>query len=30
VFRDLLPYREQVPEFIYSRIFDRQYFWEVR
>lgn len=30
VFRDLLPYREQVPEFIYSRIFDREYFWEVR
>ncbi|MCS4436739.1 PIG-L deacetylase family protein [Aquiflexum gelatinilyticum] len=30
VFRDLLPYREQVPIFIYSRIFDREYFWEVR
>lgn len=30
VFRDLLPYREQVPVFIYSRIFDREYFWEVR
>ena len=30
VFRDLLPYREKVPEFIYSRIFDREYFWEVR
>jgi len=25
-----LPYREHVPEFIYSRIFDREYFWEVR
>jgi len=30
VFRDLLPYREQVPEFIYSRIFDREYFFEVK
>lgn len=30
VFRDLLPYREQVPEFIYSRIFDREYFYEVK
>ena len=30
VFRDLLPYRKQVPEFFYSRIFDREYFWEVR
>jgi N-acetylglucosamine malate deacetylase 2 len=30
VFRDLLPYREEVPVFLYSRIFDREYFWEVR
>lgn len=30
VFRDLLPYREELPEFIYSRIFDREYFREVR
>jgi LmbE family N-acetylglucosaminyl deacetylase len=30
VFRDLLPYREQVPVFIYSRVFDREYFWVVR
>lgn len=30
VFRDLLPYREETPSFIYSRIFDREYFWEVR
>ncbi|RPA69515.1 PIG-L family deacetylase [Cyclobacteriaceae bacterium YHN15] len=29
VFRDLLPYREEIPGFIYSRIFDREYFWEV-
>ena len=30
VFRDLLPYREETPSFIYSRIFDREYFAEVR
>lgn len=30
VFRDLLPYREETPSFIYSRIFDREYFWEAR
>lgn len=30
VFRDLLPYREETPSFIYSRIFDREYFWDVR
>jgi len=29
VFRDLLPYREEIPGVIYSRIFDREYFWEV-
>jgi N-acetylglucosamine malate deacetylase 2 len=30
VFRDLLPYHEQVPGFLYARVFDREYFWEVR
>jgi LmbE family N-acetylglucosaminyl deacetylase len=30
VFSDLLPYREQIPEIVYSRIFDREYFWEVK
>ncbi|SMD46173.1 N-acetylglucosaminyl deacetylase, LmbE family [Aquiflexum balticum DSM 16537] len=30
VFRDLLPYREETPSIIYSRIFDREYFAEVR
>ncbi|WP_373522915.1 PIG-L deacetylase family protein [Aquiflexum sp.] len=30
VFRDLLPYREETPSFIYSRIFDREYFWEAK
>jgi len=30
VFRDLLPYREEIPGLIYSRIFDREYFWEVK
>ena len=30
VFRDLLPYREETPSFIYSRIFDREYFAEAR
>lgn len=30
VFRDLMPYREETPSIIYSRIFDREYFWEVR
>jgi N-acetylglucosamine malate deacetylase 2 len=29
VFRDLLPFREEIPVIIYSRIFDREYFWEV-
>lgn len=28
VFRDLMPYREELPQFVYSRIFDREYFWE--
>lgn len=30
VLRDFLPYREETPSFIYSRIFDREYFWEAR
>jgi N-acetylglucosamine malate deacetylase 2 len=30
VFKDLLPFHEQIPAFIYSRIFDREYFYEVR
>ncbi len=30
VFRDLLPYHEQIPEFLYARVFDREYFWAVR
>jgi LmbE family N-acetylglucosaminyl deacetylase len=30
VFRDLLPFREETPAIIYSRIFDREYFWEVK
>lgn len=28
VFRDLMPYREELPQFVYSRVFDREYFWE--
>ena len=30
VLQDLMPYHDQVPEWIYSRIFDREYFREVR
>jgi LmbE family N-acetylglucosaminyl deacetylase len=30
VFRDLMPYREELPQFVYSRVFDREYFWEFR
>ncbi|WP_380800603.1 PIG-L deacetylase family protein [Shivajiella indica] len=30
VFRNLLPYREEIPTVIYSRIFDREYFSEVK
>ena len=30
VLQDLMPYHDQVPEWIYSRIFDREYFKEVR
>ncbi|MDR7128335.1 LmbE family N-acetylglucosaminyl deacetylase [Algoriphagus sp. 4150] len=28
--KDLLPYHDQVPSIIYSRIFDREYFYEVK
>ncbi len=28
--KDLLPYHDKVPAFIYSRIFDREYFFEVK
>ena len=30
VLQDLMPYHDQVPEWIYSRVFDREYFREVR
>ena len=30
VLQDLMPYHDQVPQWIYSRIFDREYFREVR
>ena len=30
VLQDLMPYHDQVPEWIYSKIFDREYFREVR
>jgi LmbE family N-acetylglucosaminyl deacetylase len=30
VLQDLMPYHDRVPEWIYSRIFDREYFREVR
>lgn len=30
VFRDLFPYKDQVPRYVYSRIFDREYFYKVR
>ncbi len=30
VLQDLMPYHDQVPKWIYSRIFDREYFREVR
>jgi N-acetylglucosamine malate deacetylase 2 len=30
VLQDLMPYHDQVPEWVYSRIFDREYFREVR
>lgn len=30
ILRDLLPYHDKVPAFIYSRIFDREYFHEVK
>ncbi|MFZ6664872.1 PIG-L family deacetylase [Peijinzhouia sedimentorum] len=29
VFQDLMPYYDQVPAFIYSRLFDREYFYRV-
>jgi LmbE family N-acetylglucosaminyl deacetylase len=29
VFQDLMPYHDKIPAFIYSRIFDREYFYEV-
>lgn len=29
VFQDLMPYYDQVPAFIYSRLFDREYFYKV-
>ena len=30
VLQDLMPYHDQIPQWIYSRIFDREYFREVR
>ncbi|MFC3881114.1 PIG-L deacetylase family protein [Algoriphagus namhaensis] len=30
VFKDLMPYHDQIPAVIYSRIFDREYFHEVK
>lgn len=30
VFKDLLPYKDQVPAYVYSRIFDREYFHKVK
>ena len=30
VLQDLMPYHDRVPEWIYSRVFDREYFREVR
>lgn len=30
VFKDLLPYKDQVPQYVYARIFDREYFYRVR
>ncbi|UJP63577.1 PIG-L deacetylase family protein [Mongoliitalea daihaiensis] len=30
VFKDLLPYKDQVPSYVYARIFDREYFHKVR
>jgi len=29
VFQDLMPYYDQIPTFIYSRLFDREYFYRV-
>ncbi len=30
VLKDLMPYHDQIPIWIYSRVFDREYFYEVR
>ena len=30
VFQDLMPYHDKVPQWIYSRVFDREYFREVK
>jgi LmbE family N-acetylglucosaminyl deacetylase len=30
VLKDLMPYHDQVPSWMYSRVFDREYFYEVR
>jgi hypothetical protein len=30
VLQDLMPYHDKVPQWIYSRVFDREYFHEVK